>query len=115
VVEDAIAFQEGLGLEAIRRRNAALVRHVRRRLGEELGLTPWTPDRPEMCGFLTAFRLPPGVHGKSVQQALWERERIEVPAVERPYGWLLRVSTHFYNTEEEIDRLAAALPGLLDD
>ena len=33
--------------------------------------------------------------------------------VERPEGPLIRVSTHFYNTEEEIDRLADALPGLL--
>jgi selenocysteine lyase/cysteine desulfurase len=32
--------------------------------------------------------------------------------VERPDGLLIRASTHFYNTEEEIDRLAEALDNL---
>jgi len=39
---------------------------------------------------------------------LWERFRIEAPIVERPEGLLLRVSTHFYNTEEEIDCIGHA-------
>ena len=44
---------------------------------------------------------------------LWQRFRIEAPVVERPERLLLRVSTHFYNTEEEIDRLADAVNVLL--
>jgi isopenicillin-N epimerase len=43
---------------------------------------------------------------------LWSA-RIELPVVERPDRLLIRTSTHFYNTEEEIDRLALVLPGLL--
>jgi isopenicillin-N epimerase len=49
----------------------------------------------------------------ALRRRLWEEWRIEVPIVERPEGPLVRVSTHFYNTEEEIDRLADALPRLL--
>jgi isopenicillin-N epimerase len=62
---------------------------------------------------MTAFRLPPGVDADRLRQRLWERHRIEAPIIARPEGPLLRVSTHFYNTEDEIDRLAAALPSLL--
>ena len=41
------------------------------------------------------------------------RLKAQLVAIERPDGLLLRISTHFYNTEEEIDRLAGALPGWL--
>ena len=47
-----------------------------------------------------------------LRRGLWEKHRIEVPIVERPEGLLIRISTHFYNTEEEVDRLAEVLgPG----
>jgi isopenicillin-N epimerase len=72
-----------------------------------------TPDHPEMHGAMTAFRLPPGVNAVALRQGLWEKFRIEAPIVERPEGLLIRVSTHFYNTEEEVDRLAFALEELL--
>ena len=45
-VPEAIAFQEALGLEAIRARNETLVRHVHELLGARLGLVPATPRRP---------------------------------------------------------------------
>ena len=38
---------------------------------------------------------------------------IEIPIIERPDGLLTRVSTHFYNTREEIDLLASVLPEVL--
>ena len=34
------------------------------------------------------------------------------PIVERPEGLLIRVSTHFYNTEDEIDRIGTAVESL---
>ena len=62
---------------------------------------------------MTAFRLPPGVDPAALRRGLWEKHRIEAPVVERPEGPLIRVSTHFYNAEDEIDRLATGLLGLL--
>ena len=62
---------------------------------------------------MTAFRLPKSGDGRALWRALWEQYRIEAPVVDRPEGPLLRVSTHFYNTEAEIDRLAEALVALL--
>lgn len=113
-VPTAIAFQEGLGFDRIRARNAELVAHARRRIGGVPGLTPETPANPELHGFMTAFRLPPGVDAVALRRRLWEGYRVEAPLVERPDGLLVRVSTHFYNLEEEIDRLGRALEDYLN-
>jgi len=77
---------------------------VRKRLGGHVGLECVTPDADSLRGALTAFRLPPQDLAE-LRKALWENHRIEVPVIEHPDGNLLRVSTHFYNTEEEIERL----------
>jgi len=112
-VPAAIDFQERLGVAQIRRRIEQLSIHVRKRLGGELGLEPATPEHPELKGAMTAFFLPHKVEAMQLRRALWEKFRIEVPIIERPGHLLLRVSTHFYNTKEEIDRLHQALKALL--
>jgi isopenicillin-N epimerase len=112
-VPTAIDFQDGLGREAIRGRIEELVRYTRSRLTGLMGLVPWTPEHPHLHGALTAFRLPAGTDAVILRRRLWEEWRIEAPIVERPDCYLIRVSTHFYNTEAEIDRLAEALPALL--
>lgn len=113
-VPAAIDFQAGLGWERIRARVAELAGYTRERLVGLAGLCLATPEHPELRGALTAFRLPEGTDPAALRRGLWERHRIEAPVIERPEGLLIRVSTHFYNTEEEVDRLAAALPILLD-
>jgi isopenicillin-N epimerase len=112
-VPAAIDFQDGLGRQAIRGRIADLVAYVRDRLGEEVGLPPATPAHPELHGSMTAFHLPAGTDAAALRQGLWDDYRIEAPVIERPEGLLIRVSTHFYNTEEEIDRLGRALREML--
>jgi isopenicillin-N epimerase len=112
-VPDAIDFQAGLGWDQIRTRFRALASHVRQQLGARLGLREATPAHPLLNGSLTAFRLPVHVEATVLRRALWEEYRIEAPIIERPDGLLIRVSTHFYNTEEEIDRLAQALEKLV--
>jgi isopenicillin-N epimerase len=130
-VPSALDFQSAIGWEQIRERNAELAGHVQRRLGKLPGLTLHTPTHRELRGFMTAFRLPPGVDPPTLRKQLWQEYRIEAPIIERPVGiltqvnthsappthvgphCLIRVSTHFYNTHEEIDRLAQALKELL--
>jgi len=108
-VKTAVEFQEQLGFERIRARNAELVAHLRGRLGEIPQLQPITPVHPLLHGFMTAYRLPAGVMGLEWQRLLWDRHRIELAFPERPGFWIARVSTHFYNTVDEIDLLARAL------
>jgi isopenicillin-N epimerase len=110
-VPEAIDFQREIGWQRIDTRNRALARHVRDRLAF---LRPATPENPQLCGYMTAFRLPATADARKLRRGLWEEHRIEAPIIERPDGLLVRASTHFYNTEEEIDHLAAALPELLD-
>lgn len=112
-VPDAIDFQAAIGVERIRARLSALVAHTRQRIGS-LGLKLATPAAAGMHGSMTAFELPMKGPAKAaaLRKAIW-KHRVEVPVVERPDRLLLRVSTHFYNTHEEIDRLAEVLPGAL--
>jgi isopenicillin-N epimerase len=112
-VPAAIDFQTALGFEHIRRHNATLVAHVRDRFGRSAGLELVTPPHPELHGFMTAYRLPARVEAPAWRRELWQRYRIEVPIVERPDCLLVRASTHFYNTHEEIDRLGDAIATLL--
>jgi isopenicillin-N epimerase len=102
VVPDAIDFQAGLGWANIRHRIGELTDYTRRRLGT---LRLATPVDPRMSGAMTAFWLPAGANAEELRRSLWER-RIKAVIGEWPDGLILRVSTHFYNVEAEIDRLA---------
>ena len=105
----AIDFQQQMGFEQIRQHNERLVQHVHDRFADIRDLSLATPTHPLLHGFLTAYRLPASVQAPHWRKVLWERFRIEAPIVERPEGLLLRVSTHFYNTKEEIDRIVDAV------
>ena len=111
-IPEAISFQAALGYDRIRARHRELVAHVRRRLTPIDGLTPATPESPVLSGPLMAYELAPGYDPVRLRQAIWDA-RFEVPVIERPDRLLIRTSTHFYNTEAEVDRLAEALPGML--
>ena len=103
-VPAAIDFQAELGWQAIRDRIAELAAYTRRAIPLPLA----TPSAPGLHGAMTAFELPTGVNAATLRKELWAR-RIEVPIIERPNRLLIRVSHHFYTTEEEIDRLAEVL------
>ena len=112
-VPAAVEFQRQLGFEQIRQHNERLVQYVRNRFAAITALTPAIPRHPALRGFMTPFRLPASRQAAHWRTTLWERYRIEAPIVERPEGLLLRISTHFYNTEAEIDRIAVAVEELL--
>jgi isopenicillin-N epimerase len=113
VVPDAIAFQEALGWEAIRRRMRNLSSVVRQELGIIESIKLATPAAVELSAAMTAFRLPTGIDLTNLRRGLWDPHRIEIGLSERRDGNLLRVSTHFYNTAEEIGKLARVLPGVM--
>jgi isopenicillin-N epimerase len=104
-VPAAIDFQSRLGFTAIRGRQRELAKHCRARLSR---LEPATPVNHQLSGALTAFELPNETDPVHLRERLWAA-RVEAPVIERPDRLLIRASTHFYNTEAEIDRLAEVL------
>jgi isopenicillin-N epimerase len=90
-----------------------LTTYVRQRLNGWRGLVMATPVHPELCGAMTALRLPKQTNAVEMRHGLWERFRVEVPVVERPDRLMIRASTHFFNTEEEVERLAEAIGELV--
>jgi isopenicillin-N epimerase len=112
-VPEAIDFQATLGHDKIRTRMRELTDYVRQRLVDWRGLVLATPAHRELRGAMTAFRLPDDTNAEGLRHGLWERFRVEAPVIERPDRLLIRVSTHFYNTETEVERLAEALGELL--
>ncbi len=111
-VPAAIDFHEGIGRERILSRDRELARLVRQQLATLPGVEPAIPDDPELSAALAAYRVPYADAGE-LQRRLWADYRIETPVLERCGSVLLRVSTHFYNTIDEIVRLRDALEKLL--
>jgi len=111
-VPHAIAFQEKIGLHAIRQRHGELSDYVRSRVDGRGGVTLATPAHPELRGGLTAFQLP-AIDAQAMRQRLWENHKIEINVLQFPHGQYLRISTHVYNLEREIDLLADVLPAAM--
>ena len=106
---DAIDFQADLGWDAIRARVEQLAGRVRDKFDGLAGLQLTTPADSALSGAMTAFWWPPGLEDEVLRRRLWER-RIEALINKWPEGLTLRISTHFYSTESELDQLAEAVP-----
>jgi isopenicillin-N epimerase len=105
-VAEATAFQESIGREQIAARGRELAAYGRWRMAELPGITPITSaDHRLSCSIMT-YTLPPLEEGR-LQKAL-ERRRIAVPAGATPQGGRMRLSTHIYNTTDQLDLLAEA-------
>lgn len=111
-VPDAIEFQSKLGWTAIWNRMHDLAGLARAKLDGCARLRLTTPTLPSLHRAMTTFWCPAGVDADRLRELLWEH-RIEVLINQWPDGVTLRVSTHFYNTAEELERLAAVVPKLV--
>jgi isopenicillin-N epimerase len=100
-VPAAIEFQRQWGWDEVRVRCHALVE----RFGEASSL----PIVPDGFGQMASFELPAGSDPEVVQLRLWDEHRIEVPCFDRNGRPLLRLSVQGYNSDEDIERLVAAL------
>jgi isopenicillin-N epimerase len=122
-VPAAIDFLEQAGLERFRQQTHELARYARQCLEPVLGQTATIPDSLDWYGSMIAIPLPPIATGKlkpnsihPLQQALWDRHRMETLVTECHGHRYLRISCHLYNSAEEIDAFRDAvvreLPGL---
>ena len=107
---DIAAFRAGVDLlaefghDAVEERVVGLTTRLAKALeagGHEI-VAPW-PRRPDESSGLIAFRTP----GVDPQQNV--KAALDAGLFIRAYGDMNRVSPHFYNTEEELDRVVEAL------
>ena len=100
----ALEFQNAIGRARIEERVRALAARLRERLRDIPGVTLYASVNPELCCGLTGFALE-GFDRIEVVDTLWRRDRVWVR--ETDYGLnTVRASTHHYNTEDQVDRLA---------
>jgi isopenicillin-N epimerase len=109
----AINFHTALGLCEIEARRRELADLVRDQLSRMLGFSPATPACHELSGAIVSFSLPEGVDAPALRQGLFETFRIETSLIERSRDLILRVSTHIFNNEADIERLTDALRDLV--
>ncbi|MFA6957578.1 MAG: aminotransferase class V-fold PLP-dependent enzyme [Thermoanaerobaculia bacterium] len=118
---EAMASMDERGWRGVMEANRALALRGRDLLCATLGIEHPAPD--SMIGSMAAVPLPNGVaseapslYGDPLQDALWERHRIEVPVIPwpAPPKRLVRISAQLHNELADYERLGAALPALLD-
>ena len=106
---EAIRFIQAIGVEEIESRNLDLAAYAKQALREIPGVTVLSPlDRASSTG-LVSFTVD-GVDTKEAVAHLWERHRIVARWVGFPPG--IRISLHFFNTEEEVNKVVEAVQGL---
>ena len=108
-------------LDEFRHHARELMHFAAEQIGAVTSLPPFVSDIDQWCGSMLALPLPmqgdppkPG-HRDPLQDALWERHRIEAPVVHWKGRRFIRVSAHLYNTTDEITQLADALRSWLSE
>jgi selenocysteine lyase/cysteine desulfurase len=103
----AIDFQDAIGRERIESRVRSLAALLRTRLQEIPGVRIYTPAHPALACGLVGFTFE-RFKNTDVMETLLRRNHVRVRTTE--YGLnTVRASTHYYNTEEQVERLAEGL------
>lgn len=105
--EDIIDFHTAIGAARIEQRTRALGTYLRSQAAEIPKVKVYTPSDPEMsCGSTTVGI--EGVSGARLKEYLRQKYDAYVPGgTDR-----VRISTHYFNTFEQVDRVLAALRDL---
>jgi len=107
---EAIKFINNAGVASIEERNLDLSTIMKQALLNVPGITVLSPlDRQDSTGLVTI-----AIDGMTPEEAvirLWEEHRIVCRQVSFPPG--VRISLHFFNTEEEVEQVVEAVKGLV--
>lgn len=103
-IKEAVEVQLGIGKENILKRGQQLAGYLRDRLANESWATLLTPTHPEMTGSISSFRYE-GIDFEPFSKNLYQDHRITTPVFDEGKTIVQRVSTHIYNTFDEIDIL----------
>ena len=103
---EATKFIEEAGIYNIETRNLDLAESAKAKLSEVAGVTVLSPSERRDSSGLVTFAVE-GQTPISVVGRLWEDHKIVVRQVGHPAG--VRVSLHFFNTEEEVELLVGGV------
>jgi len=104
----ALALQQKIGRERIDARARELAQALMTGLAGVEGVKLWTSRDPARSAAVVAFQ-PGSLDVRKLSTALYEKDRIVTATrggTDRPG---LRISPHFYNTMDEVDRTVSAL------
>ena len=105
---EALKLQTTIGRAAVERRSRELAQALMEGLRKIPGVKVWTQADPTRSAAIVSFQ-PGSLGGNTLATTLYEKERVAVMArggSDRPG---LRVSPHFYNLHEEVDRVVGAI------
>ena len=105
---EALTFQETVGRSAIEARSKSLAQQLLGGLRALDGFKSFTSPQPDRTGAVVTF-VPGSLDMRKLVAALYQNDKIAVTTGGGAGRNGIRVSPHFYNTPEEVDRLLAAL------
>jgi len=120
----AIAFHNAIGKSRIEARCRQLSMRVRGHLQKIPRLRLLTPEQSELRSGMVTFAVD-GMKNSEVHKKLWDEHQIAAKVAQGTYVYTevaeqlgenyncLRFSTHIYNDESQVDRLAEALTSIL--
>jgi isopenicillin-N epimerase len=107
----AMDFQSAIGIDRIEARVRMLHARLRQKISALPGVTVWTSPHAELCCALLGFSLP-NLNNQAIVDTLLARHGTYVRTIAYDLN-AVRVSTHHYNTEEQVDRLIEGLQDIL--
>lgn len=109
---EALDFQTKIGRAAIEQRARALSQQLMAGLAKMPDVKLWTSPVPDRSAAVVSFQ-PGSLDSRKLAASLYEKDHIAITTRGGQDRGGLRVSPHFYNSPEEIDRLLGALPKYL--
>ena len=107
-VGDALNFQSGIGRAAIERRSRSLAQALMAGLSKLDGVRLWTDPDPARSSSIVIFQ-PGSLDIRRLGAALTTKDRIICTTRPGPQAPGLRLSPHFYNTMEEMERTVGTI------
>ena len=100
----AVAFHDAIGTDRVERRSRGLATRLDAGLRTQSGVRVVSPSAPEVRSAMVSFQVD-GLAGTDVVQRLWKMGPVRVRHVTEHGLDYVRLSTHVYNTPDEVDRV----------
>lgn len=107
-VVEALKFNASIGGAAIEKRARSLAQYLMVELRKLDGVQLWTDPDPSRSAAIVIFR-PGSLDVRKLNAALTEKEKIVVTTRAGDHNPGLRISTHYFNTMEDVERTVGAI------